>query len=282
MIRINPLEIILWNFRKNERDIIRIYDKLAPLMQIGSGADMLNFGLWDGGITQPHQAQERLCDLVSEFSEFAAAKNVLDVGCGFCSPALRWKQQFGKLEIFCLNINRTQLDRQDSKKNLHLVNSTSTIIPFSDKSFDRIVALESAQHFYPLKRFLSETKRMLKKDGSFVMAIPVVNNQKSLLSKLGILNITWTSQHYSSEFVESQIRNEGFEIARIEKIGHTVYEPLAEYYIKNRNSMKERFSETYPSFVETLVYRSMIRMKKLSEDGIIDYLVIKSHPTREN
>jgi len=282
MIRINPLEIILWNFRKNEKDIIRIYDKLAPLMQIGSGADMLNFGLWDKGITQPHQAQERLCDLVSEFSEFALAKNVLDVGCGFCSPALRWKRQFDRLEIFCLNINRMQLDRHDSKENLHLVNSTSTIIPFSDKSFDRIVALESAQHFYPLKRFLFEAKRMLKDDGNFVMAIPVVNNKKSLLSKLGILNITWTSQHYSSEFVESQIKEEEFEITRIEKIGHSVYEPLAEYYIKNRDSMKERFSEIYPSFVETLVYKSMIRMKKLSEDGIIDYLVIKSHPIHKN
>lgn len=282
MIRINPLEIILWNFRKNEKDVIRIYDKLAPLMQIGSGADMLNFGLWDKGISQPHQAQERLCDMVSEFSEFALAENVLDVGCGFCSPALRWKQQFGGLEIFCLNINRIQLDRRNSKEKLHLVNSTSTVIPFSDKSFDRIVALESAQHFYPLKRFLSEVKRMLKNDGNFVVAIPVVNNKKGLFSKLGILNVTWTSQHYPSELVESQIRDEGFEISRIEKIGHSVYEPLADYYIKNRDSMKEKFSESYPSFVETLVYKSMIKMKKLSEDGIIDYLVIKSHPIRRD
>lgn len=281
MIRINPLEIVLWNFRKSEKDVIRIYDKLAPLMQIGSGADMLNFGLWDSGITQPHQAQERLCDLVSEFSDFASAKTVLDVGCGFCSPAMRWKQQFGGLDIFCLNINRAQLDRQDSKKSLHLVNSTSVSIPFSDKSFDRIVALESAQHFYPLGRFLSEAKRMLRDDGNFVMAIPVVNNKKGLFSKLGILNITWTSQHYSSDLVKSQIADNGFEISRIEKIGRSVYEPLAEHYIENRESMKKKFSETYPSFVETLVHKSMIKMKKLSEDGIIDYLVIRSSPIRK-
>ncbi len=190
MIRINPLEIILWNFRKSEKDIIKIYDKLAPLMQIGSGADMLNFGLWDKGIIEPRLAQERLCDLVSEFSGFDSAKNILDVGCGFCSPALRWKQQFGRLEIFCLNINRMQLDRQDSKENLHLVNSTSIVIPFSDKSFDRIVALESAQHFYPLKRFLSEAKRMLKNDGNLVMAIPVVNNKKRTIFK------AWNPKHH--------------------------------------------------------------------------------------
>lgn len=282
MIRINPLEVMLWNFRKNEKDVIRIYDKLAPLMQMGSGADMLNFGLWDKGITRPHQAQERLCDLISEFSEFALATNVLDIGCGFCSPALRWKQQFNRLEIFCLNINRTQLNMPTPKKNLHLINSTSIVIPFSDKSFDRIVALESAQHFYPLKRFLVEVKRMLKNDGNFVMAIPVVNNKKGLFSKLGILNFTWTSQHYSSNLVEDQIKDAGFEISRIEKIGQSVYEPLAEYYIKNRNSMKEKFSESYLSIVETLVYRSMIKMKKLSEDGIIDYLVIKSHSNHKD
>lgn len=278
MIRINPLEIILWNFRKSEKDVIRIYDKLAPLMQIGSGADMLNFGLWDKGTTQPHQAQERLCDLVSETSEFASATNVLDVGCGFCSPALRWKQQFARLEIFCLNINRTQLNSPTPKEKLHLVNSTSIIIPFSDKSFDRIVALESAQHFYPLKGFLGEAKRTLKQDGNFVMAIPVVNNKKGLFSKLGILNVTWTSQHYPSELVKDQIKDAGFDISKIEKIGKMVYEPLANYYIENRNTMKEKFARIYPSFVETLVYKSMIKMKKLSESGTIDYLVIKSHP----
>ncbi len=282
MIRINPLEIILWNFRKSEKDIVRIYDKLAPLMQIGSGADMLNFGLWDKGITHPHQAQERLCDLVSELSEFASATNALDVGCGFCSPALRWKQQFDGLEIFCLNINRTQINIPIPKEKLYLVNSTSIVIPFSDKSFDRIVALESAQHFYPLKRFLGEVKRMLKHDGNFVMAIPVVNNKKGLFSKLGILNVTWTSQHYSSDLVEDQIKDAGFEISRIEKIGKSVYEPLADYYIKNRDSMKEKFVEIYPSFVETLVYKSMVKMKGLSESGIIDYLLIKSHPIHKD
>ncbi|HEY8109808.1 MAG TPA: methyltransferase domain-containing protein, partial [Candidatus Nitrosotenuis sp.] len=266
MIRINPLEIILWNFRKSEKDIIRIYDKLAPLMQLGSGADMLNFGLWDKGIMHPHQAQERLCDLVSELSEFATATNVLDVGCGFCSPALRWKQQFEGLEIFCLNINRTQINIPVPKEKLYLVNSTSIVIPFSDRSFDRIVALESAQHFYPLKRFLGETKRILKPDGNFVMAIPVVNSKKGMFSKLGILNVTWTSQHYPSELVEDQIKCAGFEISKIEKIGKFVYEPLADYYIKNRDSMKEKFAAIYPSFVETLVYKSMIKMKRLSED----------------
>ncbi|QLH09193.1 methyltransferase domain-containing protein [Candidatus Nitrosotenuis sp. DW1] len=277
MIRINPLEIILWNFRKSEKDVIRIYDKLAPLMQLGSGADMLNFGLWDKGITQPHQAQERLCDLVSEISEFASATNVLDVGCGFCSPALRWKQQFEGLEIFCLNINRTQINTPAPKEKLRLVNSTSILIPFADKSFDRIVALESAQHFYPLKRFLEEARRMLKQDGMLVMAIPVVNNKKGLFPKLGILNVTWTSQHYPVDLVESQIRDTGFEISKIEKIGKSVYEPLADYYIENRKSMKEKFAGIYPSFVETLVYKSMVKMKRLSERGIIDYLVIKSH-----
>ena len=247
-------------------------------MQLGSGADMLNFGMRDKGIMHPHQAQERLCDLVSELSEFATATNVLDVGCGFCSPALRWKQQFEGLEIFCLNINRTQINIPIPKEKLYLVNSTSIVIPFSDKSFDRIVALESAQHFYPLKRFLEEAKRMLRHDGNFVMAIPVVNSKKGLFSKLGILNVTWTSQHYSSELVEDQIKDAGFEISKIEKIGKFVYEPLADYYIKNRDSMKEKFAAIYPSFVETLVYKSMIKMKRLSEDSIIDYLVIKSHP----
>ncbi|GBL42160.1 hypothetical protein EMGBD3_15280, partial [Nitrosarchaeum sp.] len=37
----------------------------------------------------------------------------------------------------------------------------STKLPFSDNSVDRVLALESSQHFKPLKDFISESKRIL-------------------------------------------------------------------------------------------------------------------------
>jgi len=43
------------------------------------------------------------------------------------------------------------------------------MLPFSKNSADRIIALESAQHFKPFKDFISESHRILKKDGKWII-----------------------------------------------------------------------------------------------------------------
>ena len=48
---------------------------------------------------------------------------------------------------------------------IHQINSTSTLLPFSENSIERIIALESAQHFKPFSEFISESHRVLKDDG---------------------------------------------------------------------------------------------------------------------
>ena len=164
------------------------------------------------------------------------------------------------------------------KRTLDLVNSTSTFIPLNSCSFDSIIALESAHHFKPLSSFFIESKRVIKNHGNLVITIPVTENQKLVALKLGILNLTWTSQHYSKRFVESEAKKAGFEIKKIEEIGSEVYEPLADYYSENRDKLKERFSSAYSSRTENLIYNSMEKMKKLSQQKIIDYILLKLQP----
>ena len=176
-----------------------------------------------------------------------------------------------------MNLNFSQLNQDSAKNNLDLVNSTSTSIPLDDNSFDRIIALESAHHFKPLSRFLEESKRIIKENGILILAIPVTDQRLAHL-KLGILNLTWTSQHYSKRFVESQVKNAGFRIQINEAIGSKVYEPLANYYIFNRVNLKERFGNTYSEKIESLIFHSMEKMKKLSEQKIIEYLLMKLVP----
>ena len=45
-------------------------------------------------------------------------------------------------------------------------------LPFNDNSVDRVLALESAQHFKPLSDFIVESRRVLIKSGFLVIAIP--------------------------------------------------------------------------------------------------------------
>ena len=269
-IRVNPLDVILWNGRHSGKDVVNIYTKFSPMMQIGADTKMLNFGLWKNSATLP-DAQKEMSEYAADFGEFSLASKVLDVGSGFCIPATIWKERFPHLEVFCLDVNFSELNN-GSNHVISQINSSSNNIPFAEKSFDRIIALESAQHFVPLEKFFSEARRVLSDDGKLILAIPVTRDSSAL--KLGILSITWLSKKYTKDHVFSVIKQAGFSLKKEESIGDLVYEPFADYYIQNRESLKERLVSTYSGNVENLTFKSMKKMKELSEKKIIDYLLL--------
>lgn len=243
-------------------------------MQLATGGDMLNFGYWNGSASDPVAAQNDLCSLVGEMAELGTAKRLVDVGSGLGAPAARWKSAYGALDISCVNINFQQLAAARTNT-VSLLNATSTVLPFSDGSADRIVALESAQHFRPLDRFIKESRRMLEPGGLLVIAIPVMARPLSFF-KLGILSWTWSSEHYELGYVKSAIEENGFDVQEIRHIGHHVYEPLTDYYIRNRSILRERILKKYPSFLENVLSRSLLKMSDVSRKGIIDYVIIKA------
>ncbi|MGI0045569.1 MAG: class I SAM-dependent methyltransferase [Nitrosotalea sp.] len=290
-VGINPVDVLLWTFRRNEIDVINLYDTLSALMQISTGSNMLNFGYWNDNTSNPYEAQVMLCKMVAKIAEFGAAENVLDVGSGFSEPATIWKSEFPHLKISCLNVNPTQIRfaskilKGDSvtpnksylgSESISLVNSTATKLPFADKSMDRIVALESAQHFKPFSEFVSESKRVLQERGILALAIPVMSQlPKSLeMLKLGILSFTWSSEHYDIDSIKEAIQNKGF-VVSAELIGPNVYKPLTDYYIKNRESLRSKILQTYPSYVEKILFKSLLKMSEVSKNQTIDYVLLK-------
>lgn len=280
MALINPMQVILWTFRRNEHDVINLYNSLSPVMQLATGGDMLNFGYWDK-TSDPVAAQNNLCSLVGEVAELGSAMRLIDIGSGLSAPAARWKSAYDSLDISCVNINFQQLLASRQANNVSLLNATSTILPFADGSADRIVALESAQHFRPLDRFVRESRRVLQPAGLLVIAIPVMTRSLPFF-KLGILSWTWSSEHYELEYVKSAIANNGFEVRDVRHIGHQVYEQLADYYVLHRNVLRERILKKYPAFLENVLYRSLLKMRDVSKKEIIDYVVIKASAHKVN
>ena len=211
---INPIDALLWGIRRNQRDVINLYSSLSPLMSITTGSYMLNFGYWSDGINNPIKAQENLCNIIGKLAELESAKTLLDVGSGLSSPAMFWKNEYPLLEIYCININYPHLIfanklkeqffiqkniNKNFKSDISLFNSTAIKLPFNKESIDRIIALESAQHFKPFIQFIKDVKHVLKKEGIFIIAIPVITNLLSPIQnlvKLGILSFTWASEHY--------------------------------------------------------------------------------------
>ena len=340
----NPLQPdFLWMLRQNEKDVINLYNFLTPFIQLVTGSNILNFGYWTEKTKDPLQAQQELCTIVGEFANLDSARNVLDIGSGFSAPAIHWKKIYDIENIICVNINSQQLtfaakiipnsivnynrandltpsslvgnnntttiaatndNNNNNKGVISLVNATATTLPFADHCVDRIIALESAQHFKTLIEFVRESKRILKDNGLLVIAIPVTKittagamrnttttttttvpstrtsaTIKSLiqLRKLGILlSLTWVSEHYELSNIKSIITKEGFEIEDIQHIGSYVYEPLASYYIQNRKMLKNVIMKQYSSsFIknilydttENIIYKSALKMKEASKKG---------------
>ncbi|AFU58119.1 putative methyltransferase [Candidatus Nitrososphaera gargensis Ga9.2] len=132
-------------------------------------------------------AQTDLCSLVGDIAELGSAKRLVDVGSGFSAPAAQWRSSHGSLDISCVNINFQQLlSAMKAEEKMSLLNATSTALPLSDESADRIVALESAQHFRLLEKFISKSRKVLKPNGLLIIVMPVVTQAKPFF-KLGIL-----------------------------------------------------------------------------------------------
>ncbi len=272
-------------------------------MQITTEGNMLNFGYWDDKTQNPLHAQYTLSKMIGEFASLQTARRIVDVGSGYSAPALQWTSQYNLVKILCVNINLQQLKvaavslKSNSQRidhsvrlfsvkslrnnNIFHINATSTRLPIRNYSVDRVIAFESAQHFKPFMQFIQESNRVLERSGLVILAMPVITYASKLLSlplftKLGILSVTWASEHYKLEYVKSMIKTHGFEIKDIQYIGTNVYGPLATYYIENREKLKKMIVREYPKPLETILYKSLLEMKNASRNGVIDYILLKA------
>ena len=270
---INPIDLLLWTFRRNENDVVKLYDALSPIMEVSTGGDMLNFGFWDDSISHPVDAQKHLCKLMGDMAELDSAHIVTDVGSGILGPAKIWVSKYPSLGICSVNVNFSQLASVESGP-ISKMNSTARMLPFVDSSLDRVVALESAQHFKPIGDFFSESNRVLKDDGILALAIPTAVEDANL-ANLGILKFTWSSEHYSEKQIYNELSKNNFEIIDSKNIARNVYPPLADYYIENRNELREKILTRYSKYVEKILFESMKKMKTSFEKGLIDYQILK-------
>ncbi|HEY5735996.1 MAG TPA: methyltransferase domain-containing protein [Nitrosopumilus sp.] len=276
MISINPLDLFLWTFRRNEKDVVNLYTSLSPVMQLATGGSMLNFGYWSQNHPDPISAQRNLCQVFADLAELSPGMDIVDVGSGLSAPSKMWRDSYSDLRLYDVNINFKQLVFPGPQKNIEFLNSTSTKLPFQNNSTDRVLALESAQHFKPLSDFIMESKRILKSSGLLVMAIPITTKNASFRD-LGLLKFTWSSEHYSMDYLKNLISSIGFSISEEKLIGSNVYDPLANYYLKNRDRIRTSILKSYPAYVEKILFKSIQKMKKASESKTIDYALLKCH-----
>jgi ubiquinone/menaquinone biosynthesis C-methylase UbiE len=312
------VKLNLWIFKQTERDIIKLYNSLTPYVRTAvndSNDYMLNFGYWEKNSNDPVNAQHELSAIFGKFAKFDTVEMIADVGSGFSAPAVQWRSEYPHLRILCVDINYMELSTARKKvifppplpnyslpassDRISLINASSAMLPFGKDKLDMIVAFESAQHFQSIDNFLEVSRSILKPGGLIVLAIPVVDlkpfekeqrhnvsvvKKLKLMKKLGILYFSWASQHYDVDTISRSITNHGYQIEEFQQIGHQVYEPLAEYYVRSRKNIRHRLIQSFATykqrmffeFVEYMVYRSALKMKALSMNGMLDYVLIRA------
>jgi ubiquinone/menaquinone biosynthesis C-methylase UbiE len=284
---------IYWIARGRRQDIVRVYNSLVHLIELANGGLTLNRGYWDIDTQNPLEAQHKLCKLIGKFADFDSAKTLLDTGSGFSYPASIWNKLYCFENLICIDINPNllkaaikgkQLYTEGRKNHISFVNGTSTQLPIASESISRIVALESIHHFRPLNAFISECRRVLEPDGNLVIATPVKFRKYWAISgaindfiKLGIVSLLMSSKNYGMEFLESMLKSNGFEIREkdIVLIGSHVYNQVTEYYLRNRELLRERFAKDYPSMLEYILCRSVLNTNDAYNRGLIDYALIR-------
>jgi len=284
------VEIFLWIFRRNEKDVINYYNSNSDILRLIAGGNMLCYGYWNDETNSPLSAQKNLCTIFGKMAQLGSGQKVVDVGSGLASPALQWYTDYHPIEITCVELNykllenslkniaksfdNTQKTKNHLEENFNLLNATGTILPFANESVDRVLALQSASHFKPLQNFFSESYRILKKDGILSMGISVVDKKYTSIMKFGFFSLSWSAERYSTDFIESLLKQEGFHILEQKKTGSNTYEPFATYYIKNRDSIKPKIIERYSSYTEKLLFKTLNTLKDISQKKMIDHLLI--------
>lgn len=140
---------------------------------------------------------------------------LLDVGFGhgFIEEFLGTESLF---DLYGLDISHRAVERLKRAVNGSFQVGSVLKIPFTDKTFDVILALEILEHILPHNNFraINELYRTLKVGGSLIVSVPLNEGLEEMLRK-GI-NPSGHVRVYTPELIKAELKMAGFKIRQEE------------------------------------------------------------------
>ncbi len=142
-----------------------------------------NLGYWRDHSETLDQAATNMATKLADASGVRPGCDVLDVGCGLGESTFLLRERLDSgadlsggrlagLDITAQHIAVAAARRTGDRP--EFIVGSATELPFSDESFDRILALECAFHFPDRRKFFAEALRVLRPGGVLGMADVVV------------------------------------------------------------------------------------------------------------
>jgi ubiquinone/menaquinone biosynthesis C-methylase UbiE len=163
---------------------------------------MRNFILWNEEMAAKYDLQryyetanliiryieKKRIRLVRKMLSASEGDMVLEVGCGAGNVLEKMRGRLVGLDISERMLKKCKLRLKEAS----LIRADAESLPFSDKSFDKIIASELLEHTRRPDLVLKEIERVMKPSGLAAVTIPnepFINRIKEVLDRVGILNL---------------------------------------------------------------------------------------------
>jgi len=192
----------LWGFNlivgSKGRIFPEYYNNFYKLADIKAGMKILDIGCGRG-----------------EFIVFSGTKGVYSIGIDYAKDAIDVAKKLAKT---CVE----NLGEKDLSKKISFIRADVKALPFSTRSFDRLVSRSVTEHLFPweLAQMLCEIKRILKKDGlAFICtnpniwykryAFPLVKLAKKIFPILGKVPGEYSDKELQKEMENLHVNEQG-------------------------------------------------------------------------
>jgi SAM-dependent methyltransferase len=133
-------------------------------------------GTADGSPDDYGAAAERLCRLVCDSAGVRNSQRIVDVGCGLGGTIASLNERFSDLDMIGVNIDARQLERAArtvkpaNGNRIRWVEADACALPFAEKSFDVVLAVECIFHFPSRAAFFAGAARVLSPGGRLALS----------------------------------------------------------------------------------------------------------------
>jgi ubiquinone/menaquinone biosynthesis C-methylase UbiE len=142
----------------------------AVLDDYFGGSDFWNWGYWDSDTKNQREACEKLLEKLLALIPQKQG-TILDVACGKGATTRHLLKYYAPENVTGINVTAQQLEIcRSNAPGCRFVLMDATKLQFRDGSFDNIICVEAASHFYTREQFLREAYRVLKPGGRLVLS----------------------------------------------------------------------------------------------------------------